>query len=78
MTEALLILVSVLLAPVSALAVVFLVRLRREMPRGSERAAMNEAEKAAAEEGRRMDDGFNALMTYSVKLGRGRVSGGEP
>lgn len=76
MTVILLALVLVLLVPVCALSVELLVRLRGSG--GRERTAQNEADRAAAEAGRKMDEGFDNLMTYSVSLGQGRVSGGEP
>lgn len=31
-----------------------------------------------ARRGRQMDEGFDNLMTYTVKLGHGRETGGEP
>lgn len=82
MTNLLLVLVLVLLVPVFAVSVAQGIRMwKKEAERVSDarvQAAMDEAAAAEAEQGRRMDDGFNALMTYSVKLGRGRATGGEP
>lgn len=79
MTDILLVLVLALLIPTFALSVRLSIRLwRQETTVPHTEPAMDEEAKAEAEQGRRMDDGFNALMTYSVKLGRGRTSGGEP
>lgn len=82
MTDMLLVLVLVLLVPVFAVSVAQGFRMwKKDMERDGDarvQAAMDEAAAAEAEQGRRMDDGFNALMTYSVTLGRGRTTGGEP
>ena len=40
--------------------------------------AMDEAAEAEARRSRAMDEGFDNVMSYSVKLGRGRTTGGEP
>lgn len=40
--------------------------------------AMDEAAEAEARRSRDMDEGFDNLMGYSVKLGHGRSTGGEP
>ena len=40
--------------------------------------AMDEAAEAEARRSREMDEGFDNVMSYSVKLGRGRTTGGEP
>ena len=40
--------------------------------------AMDEAADAEARRSRAMDEGFDNVMSYSVKLGRGRTTGGEP
>lgn len=79
MTDILLVLVLALLIPTFALSVRLSIRLwQQETTVPHTEPAMDEEAKAEAEQGRMMDDGFNALMTYSVKLGRGRTSGGEP
>lgn len=71
MTDILLLMVLVLLAPVSVLSV----RLLRHEKTAAE---VDKAARESAEAGRRMDEGFDNLMTYSVNLGHGRMSGGEP
>ena len=40
--------------------------------------AMDDASEAEARRSRAMDEGFDNVMSYSVKLGRGRTTGGEP
>lgn len=40
--------------------------------------AMDEAAEAEARRSRDMDEGFDNLMGYTVKLGHGRSTGGEP
>ena len=40
--------------------------------------AMDEATEAEARRSRAMDEGFDNVMSYSVKLGHGRTTGGEP
>ena len=40
--------------------------------------AMDEAAEAEARRSRAMDEGFDNVMSYSVKLGHGRTTGGEP
>ena len=40
--------------------------------------AMDEAAEAEARRSREMDEGFDAVMGYTVNLGRGRSTGGEP
>lgn len=76
MTNVLLILMLVLLAPMSALSVTAFIRMRRKdiLRESGHREQANEQNT----EDRSMDEGFSNLMTYSVKLGRGRTSGGEP
>ena len=54
-------------------------RLERE--RSNERqvqAAMDEAAEEESRRSRQMDEGFENLMTYAVKLGRGVETGGAP
>ena len=40
--------------------------------------AMDEAAEDEARRSRAMDEGFDSLMGYTVNLGRGRSTGGEP
>ena len=40
--------------------------------------AMDEAAGAEARRSRAMDEGFDNVMSYSVKLGHGKTTGGEP
>ena len=40
--------------------------------------AMDEAAEAEARRSLEMDEGFDNVMGYTVKLGRGRSTGGEP
>ena len=40
--------------------------------------AMDDAAEAEARRSRAMDEGFDNVMSYSVKLGHGRTTGGEP
>lgn len=40
--------------------------------------AMDDAAEAEARRSRDMDEGFDNVMSYSVKLGRGKTTGGEP
>lgn len=54
--------------------------LRKEQERKAE-DAVQEAMDEAAEEARRsrsMNEGFENLMQYEVRLGRGKTTGGEP
>lgn len=39
--------------------------------------AMDEAAEAEARRSRAMDEGFDNVMSYSVKLGHGKTTGGE-
>ena len=39
--------------------------------------AMDEAAEDEARRSRAMDEGFDNVMSYSVKLGRGKTTGGE-
>ena len=40
---------------------------------------VQKAEEVSGEDrGRAMDEGFDAIMRYTVNLGRGRTTGGEP
>ena len=40
--------------------------------------AMDEAAEDEARRSRAMDEGFDSVMSYSVKLGHGKTTGGEP
>ena len=40
--------------------------------------ALDEAAEADERRSREMDEGFDAVMGYTVNLGRGRSTGGEP
>lgn len=40
--------------------------------------AMDEVAEDEARRSRAMDEGFDNVMSYSVKLGRGKTTGGEP
>ena len=40
--------------------------------------AMDDAAEAEARRSREMDEGFENVMGYTVNLGRGRSTGGEP
>ena len=40
--------------------------------------AMDEAAETEARRSREMDEGFDNVMGYTVNLGRGRSTGGEP
>lgn len=40
--------------------------------------AMDEAAEAEARRSREMDEGFDNVMGYTVNIGRGRSTGGEP
>ena len=41
-------------------------------------AAMDDAAEEEARRSRDMDEGFENVMCYSVKLGHGKTTGGEP
>lgn len=59
-----------------ALEKAYLEKLSKE---GHDDGKVQEAEEVRNEErGRAMDEGFDAIMRYSVSLGRGRTTGGEP
>lgn len=79
MTNLLLCGVLVLLVPVSALSVERLVRaLRRDTAHTPETGARAEALDEETRRSRQMTEGFDNLMSYSVKLGHGHSTGGEP
>lgn len=55
--------------------------LRKEQERKAEGAVQEAMDEAAEEEARRsrsMNEGFENLMQYEVRLGRGKTTGGEP
>ena len=53
--------------------------LEKLMEEGHEDGQVQEAEEVSGEDrGRAMDEGFDNIMRYSVNLGRGRTTGGEP
>lgn len=55
--------------------------LRKEQERKAENAVQEAMDEAAEEEARRsrsMNEGFENLMQYEVRLGRGKTTGGEP
>ena len=55
--------------------------LRKEQERKAEDAVQEAMDEAAEEEARRsrsMNEGFENLMQYEVRLGRGKTTGGEP
>ena len=46
---------------------------------GHDNGQVQKAEEVSGEDrGRAMDEGFDNIMRYSVNLGRGRTTGGEP
>ena len=82
MTEFLLGLVIGLIVMLAVLNMAIYLRVTR-----SERAqkaddriqeALDDAAEAEARRSREMDEGFDAVMGYTVKLGRGGTTGGEP
>ena len=81
MTNILLGIVIVLLVLVSVLDMAQYVRLvKREQARAAEERVQAAMDAAAAEEARKshsIDQGFENIMAYEVKLGRGVTSGGE-
>lgn len=81
MVEFLLGLVAVLLIALLGLNAALYIRIARpDRERKSEekvQEAMDEAAEAEARRSRAMDEGFDNLMGYSVKLGHGRSTGGE-
>ena len=59
-----------------ALEKAYLEKLSKE---GHDDGQVQKAEEVSGEDrGRAMDEGFDAIMRYSVNLGRGRTTGGEP
>ena len=74
--------VAVLLIALLGLNAALYIRVTRpDRERKSEekvQMVMDEAAEAEARRSRDMDEGFDNLMGYSVKLGHGRSTGGEP
>ena len=59
-----------------ALEKAYLEKLSKE---GHDDGQVQKAEEVSGEDrGHAMDEGFDAIMRYSVSLGRGRTTGGEP
>ena len=82
MTELLLCVNIVVLLMLGAVNMTLYIRMTRsDRERKSDdrvQEAMDEAAEAEARRSRAMDEGFDNVMSYSVKLGRGRTTGGEP
>lgn len=82
MTNILLWVLSAMFLLNALLTMAVYIRLRkRERAADAERqvqAAMDDAAEREARRSREMDEGFDNVMGYSVKLGRGRSTGGEP
>jgi len=82
MTNILLCIVIVLLILVALMNMAQYTRMmKREHEQAQERriqAAMDEAAEEDARRSRAMDEGFENLMNFQVKLGRGMETGGEP
>ena len=82
MTELLLFVNIVVLLMLGAVNMTIYIRMTRsDRERKADdrvQEAMDEAAEAEARRSRAMDEGFDNVMSYSVKLGRGRTTGGEP
>lgn len=82
MTELLLFVNIVVLLMLGAVNMTLYIRMTRsDRERKADdrvQEAMDEAAEAEARRSRAMDEGFDNVMSYSVKLGRGRTTGGEP
>ena len=82
MTELLLFVNIVVLLMLGAVNMTLYIRMTRsDRERKADdrvQEAMDEAAEADARRSRAMDEGFDNVMSYSVKLGRGRTTGGEP
>ena len=82
MTELLLFVNIVVLLMLGAVNMTLYIRMTRsDRERKADdrvQEAMDEAADAEARRSRAMDEGFDNVMSYSVKLGRGRTTGGEP
>ena len=82
MTELLLFVNIVVLLMLGAVNMTLYIRMTRsDRERKADdrvQEAMDEAAEAEARRSRAMDEGFDNVMSYSVKLGRGKTTGGEP
>ena len=82
MTELLLCVNIVVLLMLGAVNMTLYIRMTRgDRERKADdrvREAMDEAAEAEARRSRAMDEGFDNVMSYSVKLGHGKTTGGEP
>ena len=82
MTELLLCVNIVVLLMLRAVTMTLYIRMTRsDRERKADdkvQEAMDEAAEAEARRSRAMDEGFDNVMSYSVKLGRGKTTGGEP
>ena len=82
MTELLLFVNIVVLLMLGAVNMTLYIRMTRsDRERKADdrvQEAMDDAAEAEARRSRAMDEGFDNVMSYSVKLGRGRTTGGEP
>lgn len=82
MVEFLIFLNIVILIMLGAVNMALYIRVTREdrEKKADEKVqdAMDEAAEAEARRSREMDEGFDNVMGYTVNLGRGRSTGGEP
>ena len=82
MTELLLFVNIVVLLMLGAVNMTLYIRMTRsDRERKADdkvQEAMDDAAEAEARRSRAMDEGFDNVMSYSVKLGRGKTTGGEP
>lgn len=82
MTELLLFVNIVVLLMLGAVNMTLYIRMTRsDRERKADdrvQEAMDEAAEAEARRSRAMDEGFDNVMSYSVKLGHGSTTGGEP
>ena len=82
MTELLLCVNIVVLLMLGAVNMALYIRMTREdrEKKADEKVqdAMDEAAEAEARRSREMYEGFDNVMGYTVNLGRGRSTGGEP
>ena len=82
MTELLLCVNIVVLLMLGAVNIALYIRMTRadREKKSDEKVqdAMDEAAEAEARRSREMDEGFDNVMGYTVNLGRGRSTGGEP
>ena len=81
MTELLLFVNIVVLLMLGAVNMTLYIRMTRsDRERKADdrvQEAMDEAAEDEARRSRAMDEGFDNVMSYSVKLGRGKTTGGE-